>query len=263
VNIKKGKMMKRTAKTNSKPGGVRKLCAALALGFVMGAAQANTVIDFEGLDSGFVSDSDQFVQQGLYLTAFSNVNVSSPSDLVGAIVDGSDLSMCFNLACPTNNKTTFYAGLNDGVLQLDPVAAGGAIHIYGLDASFIGAVAGASYPAVSGLLAVEGFNADGTSDLLRFNLAGPTAGSFNFQHFSTSAAFAAEGFAEVAIFGYVCDVSGNCKAFQTNQGQFALDNIDLGPAVSAVPEPGSWLMLALGLAGIAAAARRQRKNSRI
>jgi hypothetical protein len=256
-------MMKHAADTSSKSGRVRKLCAALALGFAtMGAAQANNVITFEGLDSGFVGDSDQFVQKGLYLTAFSNVNVSHPGDLVGAIVDGSDLSTCVNLACPTNNQTTFYAGLNDGVLQLDPVAAGGAIHIYGLDASFIGAVAGASYPVVSGLLQIQGFYANGTSDLVRLSLAGPTGGDFNFQHFDTGAAFAAEGFAEVAIFGYVCDVNRSCQAFQTNQGQFALDNIDLGPA-AAVPEPASWLMLSLGLAGIAAAARRQRKNSRV
>lgn len=250
-------MMKHAAKTIGK---LNKLCAALALGLAMGAAQANTIIDFEGLDSGFVGDSDQFIQNGLYLTAFSNVATSSPGDLVGAIVDGNDLSICGNAACPTNNKTTFFAGLNDGVLQLDPVAAGGAIHVYGFDASFIGAFAGASYPAVSGLLQVQGFFADGSSDAIRVNLAGPTGGNFNFQHFATSAAFAAEGFAEVAFFGYLCDTSGSCKAFQTDGAQFALDNIDLGPAVSAVPEPGSWLMLSLGLAGMTAAARRQRKH---
>lgn len=255
-------MMKHAAEISGKFGVLGKLAAAMALGFAMGTAHADTVT-FEGFDPTFVGDSDYFEQAGVYLTGYSNVVGSQPGDLVGAIVDGSDLAggPCYGLACPTNNQTTFYAGLNDGILQLDPTATGQSIHVYSVDASFIGATQGGTYPVVSGLLQIQGFYANGASDTVRFNLAGPTSGNFNFKTYTTSAAFAAEGFAAVDIFAYVCDTSGSCKAFQNNQGQFAIDNINLGPTVSAVPEPASWLMLGLGLAGIAAAARRKNKRA--
>jgi hypothetical protein len=261
VNIKKGKMMKHAAKISGKFGVLGKLAAALALGFAMNAAHANDVITFEGLDSGVVGDSDYFIESGVMVTAYSNVADSAPGDLVGAIVDGKDLSTCFSLACPTNDNTTFYAGLNDGYLELDTTKAGQSIHVYGLDASFLG-IGGNSYPAVAGLLQIQGFYASGGSATVRYNLAGPTGGNFDLQHFTTSTAFASQAFAAVDIFAYVCDTSGSCKAFQTDGAQFTVDNIDLGPsAVSAVPEPGSWLMLGLGLVGITAAARR-RHNKR-
>lgn len=255
-------MMKHAAEISGKFGVLGKLAAAMALGFAMGAAHADTVT-FGGFDPTFVGDSDYFEQAGVYLTGYSNAIGSQPGDLVGAIVDGSDLAggPCYGLACPTNNQTTFYAGLNDGILQLDTTTPGQSIHVYSLDASFIGAVQGGSYPITSGLLLVQGFYADGSSTYTQFNLAGPTTGSFNFKTYNTSAAFAAQSFAAVDIFAYVCDVSGSCKAFQTNQGQFAIDNINLGPTVSAVPEPASWLMLGLGLAGITAAARRKNKRA--
>ena len=67
--------------------------------------------------------------------------------------------------------------------------------------------------------------------------------------------FASQGFAEFAIFGYSCDFSGKCAAFETNAGQFALDNVNM--QISAVPEPGSWMMLLGGFGTIAAFRRRR------
>jgi len=258
-------MMKHAAKISGKFGVLGKLAAALAVGFAMNAAQAaNNIVTFEGIDSGFVGDSDYYEMNGIDFAAYSNVSGATPGDLVGSVVDGNDLAggPCYGLACPTNNKTTFFTVVNDGVVEITPVDPAGSVHVYGLDASFVGAVQGGSYPLTAGILNIQGLTATGTVSNASFNLAGPVGGNFSFQHFSTDAAFAAQNFIAVDIFGYVCNTAGNCKAFQTNQGQFALDNIDLGPAaVSAVPEPSSWLMLGLGLAGIAVAARRKNKRA--
>ncbi|HEV7814272.1 MAG TPA: NF038120 family PEP-CTERM protein [Janthinobacterium sp.] len=236
---------------------VRKLFAAVLLGAAfsaMPAAHAGT-IDFEGIGNGLVGDSDTFQQAGLYLTAYSNAIGAQPGDLVGAVVDGSDLGggLCVNLACPGNNSSNFYTGLNDGYLQLDVTNPANHISILGFDASFIGAIAGGSYPAVSGLLQIQGFFADGSSDLRRYALSGPVGGSFNFEHFITDTAFASENFAAVDVFAYSCDASGNCLAFQDNKGQFAIDNIAV-----TVPEPSTYLMMLLGLASVGAAALRRR-----
>lgn len=233
------------------------LAAVLALG--AGTVQAST-ITFEGLTSGYVGDSDTFIQNGLYVTGYSIAARAQIGDRIGAIVDGSNLSFCSPLACPTNNATTFYAGLNDGVLQFDPLSVGSSIHVYGVDASFIGAVVGANYPINSGMLQIQGFFADGSSTYNRFFLGGPVDGSFNFQNFTTSAAFAANAFASVAIFGYSCNSVGSCTAFRDNTAQFAIDNINItvdGTNGAAVPEPGTWAMLGLGLAMMTASRRKK------
>lgn len=268
-------MMKHAKEIRAKFGVLGKLAAALAVGFAMNAAQAtNNIIDFEGLPiatfgasdgnaDGFVFHGDGFEQYGVTLGAYAYVDQPTSADFVGTVVNGSDVqNTCFNLACPVNNPSTFYGALNDGYVELS-AAPGQSLHVYGLDASFIGDYAVASYPTVAGLLRIDGTLADGTTTTITFDLAGPTKGDFNFQHIDTGAAFAAQDFVYVDIFGYVCNTSGDCKAFQTDEGQFALDNIDLGPsAVSAVPEANSWLMLSLGLAGITVAARRRNNATR-
>jgi hypothetical protein len=54
-----------------------------------------------------------------------------------------------------------------------------------------------------------------------------------------------------------CDYTGTCTAFETNQGQFAIDDLN----VSAVPEPSAYAMLGTGFLFMGAIARR-RKNQR-
>ena len=58
----------------------------------------------------------------------------------------------------------------------------------------------------------------------------------------------------ISIASFSCDFDGECNAFNSNQGQFALDNIS---DVSAVPEPSTYAMLGLGLALVGFAARRR------
>lgn len=209
------------------------------------------VIDFENLAVGGLGHNDYFQQAGFDLASYSNDPDALPGDLVGSINDGSDPGSCVNLMCPAN-AGHYYAALNDGYLEITRSAPQQTLSLRSFDASFIGATVGAAYPAVAGLLRVQGFYNDGTSAYEDYQLDGPGANGFAFGHYTTSAAFGARQFSAIALFGFTCDAASNCSAFQTNKGQFALDNLN----VSAVPEPSSWLMLGAGLLGLAAVRRR-------
>lgn len=227
--------------------------AILALSAACAPSAIADVINFNNLDSQFVGHGDALELGNFVLTGASNVAGASYGDLVGAIFDGTDPAAC-GMACPTNNASNYYASLNDGIVYLDPLRAGGSVSLQGFDASFIGYAQGVSYPAVSGLLRVQGFYADGSSLYETYQLGGPIGGNFQFQHYATSAGFASQQFASLAFFGFTCNTAGSCNAFSTNKGQFALDNI-----VASVPEPSTYAMMLLGLAGIGFAARRRRQ----
>lgn len=210
------------------------------------------VIDFENLGVGGVGDSDHFQQAGFDLAGYSNAADSQPGDLVGSINDGSDPDSCVNLMCPAN-AGHYYAGLNDGVLEISRSVPQQTFRVQSFDASFIGATVGASYPARAGFLRIQGNFADGSYAYEDYNLAGPGANGFAFAHYTTSAGFGAKQFSSIDLFAFSCNAAGTCSAFSNNKGQFAIDNLN----VSAVPEPSSWLMLGAGLLGLAAVRRRR------
>jgi hypothetical protein len=242
--------------------GMKKILATALLGAAFGAVPAAhaSVIDFEGDDlPTLVGHLESFSTAGLVLTGYSVDDAAYPGDSVGLIVDGSDSGVCAGAACPTNNSSHYYMGLNDGAVFIDPGTAGSTFKVSSFEASFIGTDASATYPAVAGLLRVQGFYGDQTI-YEDFALVGGASG-VQFQSYTTSALFSSLAFDEVAIFGFVCDSAGSCSAFSTNQGQFGIDNINVA-MTSAVPEPSSYLMMMLGLAGVGAAARRRKLASR-
>ncbi|MRW85746.1 PEP-CTERM sorting domain-containing protein [Pseudoduganella sp. FT26W] len=62
---------------------------------------------------------------------------------------------------------------------------------------------------------------------------------------------------DLFFYGYFCNgKTGSCSAFNTNQGQFALDNIILTAA--AVPEPETYALLLAGLFLTGVAVRRKK-----
>jgi len=235
------------------------LCGtALGAAVLAAPAQAATI----GFENGYgaVAHGETYQESGFAMRFDANKAGADGSTGVGAFVDGSDPWAC-DMACPVNNSSMYYGAFNDSVVWI--TAEGSSpFRMLGLDASFIGNTTELDgYPATSGLLRAQGFRADGTSSFLDLALDGPSSAGFEFGGYDFGA-FSQLEFVEVALFGFVCNVAGNCSAFNTNQGQFAIDNLNLESGAAAdVPEPATALLFGLGIAGLAASARRRRSNS--
>jgi PEP-CTERM motif-containing protein len=247
-------------------GTVYQCLAAIALAIGVSHAAQAMRIDFEepvpyDLASApfapLFGHGDEFYQGGFWLDPFSNAADPFFGDLVGALVDGSDLAnTCWSILCPANNATKFYTGLNDGALaigRLDNLP----FLVNAFDASFVGA-GGEALPPVAGLLRLQGVMADGGSLTQTFQLAGPHNGALDFSSFATSGLFATTPFDAVYAFGFACNSAGACSAFSTDRGQFALDNVDVTVIGAAtVPEPATWLLVAVGLVAVGGMRRRR------
>lgn len=245
---------------------IRQWAAVAAVALSATAAQAD-VITFENVELGaaplvpLLTNGDAVFDGAYYVAAYSNAPGAAPGDfsLVGNLLSPSDLSPCAGISCPTNNSTSFVLGLNDAYFALGRNDGAG-FHVNSFDASFVG-IPGVTYGAVSGLIRLIGVGFDDSSTVETYQLAGPNAmGSFNFSNFQTSASFASTEFSYVLAYGFACNTTGNCSAFSSNQAQFALDNINVS-SVTAVPEPETWSMLVLGLAGIGAISRRRNRSN--
>jgi len=244
----------------------RRLALGAALAAAIGASpsamagNSSLTLDFDDLGPQFIgAGDDPLNHKGLQLSAYSVDPDVQRGDLLAAIFDGNDASMCMGLSCPVNDGTPgYYAGLNGSALVIGSSQPAG-LHIKSFDASFIGGFPRQGYdqyyPDVAGLLEVRGFKADGSYVSERYQLTGTFGANFYMSHYDASAAFASQSFTQIAIFAYSCNFAGNCMAFGDNSGQFALDNLALD--VSAVPEPSSWMMLLGGLGAVATIRRRR------
>jgi hypothetical protein len=246
--------------TSSKAGAARRkhILSSIALAFGAGLAlpaQAG-VVGFDGQAPGFLMDGDSFVADGYQ---FSAAFVGDPDDgggLVGAIIDGKDAGLCANLSCPQNNAGLYLGALNDGMLTMQ--ASSGAFRLDAFDASFFGHDLKGEF-AIPGVLRLTGLRTDG-SQLDEYYALDRSL--YGFQHYLTSAEFAATSFVSIQFTGYSCNYKGLCDAFDSNQGQFALDNLSASiempaPPGNEVPEPGTALLFALGGALIRSRLRRR------
>jgi len=103
------------------------------------------------------------------------------------------------------------------------------------------------------MLVLQGYDlaGDDVGSALQIGLSGPTAGAFNFASYDLSATtFGNTSFRFVRVLGYACDATGNCNR-SANLANYALDNL------VTVPEPGTWALLGLGLAGLGVFSRRR------
>lgn len=232
----------------------------LAVSLLLGAAAAlpayADTLDFESLKPGPVGYSDVLEQKGYLFIGDSALSDALPGDLVGGIMNGSRPAECLRLNCPTNNSSNYYAGLDDGVTILAR-ADNKAFSLLSLDASAIASNLGSPLPMVPGLLRIQGMRADHTYETFDIELHA-RGKDVMFESFDTGA-FGSQQFVAMAFLGFSCDYDGNCLAFENNQGQFALDNLNV--SISAVPEPSGIAMMGAGLMFIGAVARR-RKNPR-
>jgi hypothetical protein len=230
------------------------LLLALAAGsalLVLPSAQAD-MISFENIGGGPLGDQFTIPLANYTVTAVDNLGPEAGS-LAGAVVNGS-APFCFGFDCPTWGKGSYYASLNDSSMSLTNNAS----HAFGLKSFDASMVADFTVPNGStGLLRVTGTLADHTTAYEDFSLAGRGSSGYAFQHFDADRTFGAEQFVALSFSSFICTAGQPCSAVAANFGQFAVDNIDTGALAAAVPEPSSWMMMGMGLLGIAAAARRK------
>jgi hypothetical protein len=231
--------------------------ALVAAAAVALPAQAD-VIGFEGY-AGPVGGTDTWTEGGYTVGFYANVAGGGAGNLVGQFFDN-DESSCdaSSLACPVGHDGTYYGALNDSYIDIwsDTIAA---FSVKSFDASFIGGTPVlSSYPSTPAILRLQGIFANGSYLTQDFALTGAGAAGFRFAHFETTGLFATSQFAEVLAFGLVCNTSGSCSGFNSDRAQFGIDNINLlDPAAAAVPEPGTFALLGLGLMGLMGARRRR------
>lgn len=213
------------------------------------AAQAanSTTIAFEApsLLGGLVG-GESFTESGYKMTAID------PYDGGGGVGVAQMDSTCA-LSCPLGNSSHYYLAINDGMLNFTRVD-GLAFKLNSFDAAFTPPVP-QSAPGVSfGRITLTG-TSHGATLSTSYELPGQHAdNNFYFTNFLVNnGIFAQTAFDSLTIGSCVYTGVGSDCAPNANLAQFSLDNVN----VSAVPEPGSWAMLALGLAAIGALTRRR------
>lgn len=226
---------------------------ALASGSVANAG----LIDFENLGDqplapylpSFMTHADEIQIGGYWIDTFSTKGGAQGVDLVGMMVDGSDLAnTCSGLICPSNNTTNFLAALDDGLVDVGQLN-GEAFRLRQFDASFI-AFPGLSIPGTAMILQVEGYSGLNLVALQQFALSGPVGGAYNFATFKLNTDFG--NITEVAFRGFACDALGTCTR-TVDSAQFGLDNLVTGTA----PEPAGIALFGLGLAAAWLVRRRR------
>jgi hypothetical protein len=206
--------------------------AALTAASALSTAQAADVIDFESLDlSGLYLPGDSFTSGSYILSVLGDFGII---DFTGAL--GSQ--------GPSGNATQFYFNSNAGSLSLAR-GDGAAFNLLGFDAAFVALDPPASQTTV---IVATGTTSGGATVSAWWSFAGSNTSSFPF---TTNASSLGD---LVSVTFKACSlVAGvTCTEPTLNNGQFAIDNIQLAP----VPEPTPALLLTLGLVGLGLRARR-------
>jgi hypothetical protein len=205
------------------------------------------VVNFNGFGPDIFGGGDTLTEGSINMTV-----LGAAGGLSGALLDGADPFSCFAAACPGGNSSLYFAGLNDGGLNIAHASA--AINVSSLHFGFIAPL---PMPGLTGFgqLVLQGLFADGSSLVTSRDFGGAdAAGNFTFSQWDVSGAFANARFSSINIFACLFTDTGDCVNPADNQAQFGVDNI------TYVPEPGTLALVGLSLAGLAAASRRRRQS---
>lgn len=176
----------------------------------------------------FVGDS--FTQSGMQMTAAFDFGTVDSAGALGS-------------AAPSGNPTPFYFNSNDGALVLQQ-EQGLPFSLNGFKAAFVPQSPASSQTTV---IAAVGFDANGATLAAVAWLFAPQGanGRYPFALYDDPADFSSfVGLSELWFFS--CSLSGPCNDLTNNNGQFAIDDIQI---TVDVPEPSSvaLTLLALGL----------------
>lgn len=172
----------------------------------------------------------------------------------GAVANGADPQTCSTMVCPTGASGNFLAVINDGGVKF--TRSGQQFQVGGLSLAFLAPL---DIPFGNyGLLQFSGVRGDGTvvSTTAAFPGQGGN-GSFTFGSAVIDAAFRSQVLTSLTVNACLFDGIGGCFNSVANpafgQAQFALDNISF----NAVPEPGSFLLVGLGIGALSLSRRRR------
>lgn len=223
-------------------------CAAIVAAALAPVAAHAVIVDFEGEDLTYLYfPGDTFSQNGFLMTQdfdFGTVDVGSA---LGA-------------AAPTNNNTQFYTNGNDGGLIFSTLSSL-PFSLNGFSAAFVPLLDSPSAPQVITIVAYA-TAMDGSKFGTAFSLGDTSSNTKGspFYSFSGAANFGAfTNLKSVEFFACAFANGQVCLTPTQNNGQFALDNVNLAIAVP-VPEPETTALMALGLMVLTAVARRRRSR---
>ena len=236
--------------------------AALAAMPLAHAATKSTTLTFEAVQTdawfGQFDGGESMTESGYLMTAFSN-SETGYGGFSGQLISLANPDPgASQVVMPVGHDSTYYAAFNDSELQVQAVN-GGSFRLQSVEASFIYNSNATIFPSATGYLGFSYLTASGVYGSNYALMDSYNDGTFSFSTFNTSnTAMGTTDLVALSFFAYSCNIAGSCSAFQTDKGQFATDNIVL---TSAVPEPSSYAMMLLGLAGVGAAARRRNRGN--
>jgi hypothetical protein len=223
------------------------LLAVTAAAASASASASIVVLDFEGISPSYPHANNVFIQ-GFYNGGASSVGTSGTN--FGIEFSANSLLICLN--------TPGFSCSNTSRGGLAPASDKGSLFFLSGNKSIMNVAAGFSdgfsfnYVSTSFAGDVQVFDGlDGTGNLLATLNLQPNANAGLCP--AGSGGFCPFGPAGVKFSGVAKSVS-----FGGVANQIVFDDITFGSDVPAIPEPGTYALMALGLAGVGFAARRRR-----